>query len=71
MSLNFNDHLVANLTWTVLFQGQEQPLSNLAKRVDSHRWGATAVGFGQRGATDPAVVERFEGREMLRTASCH
>ncbi|KXH44891.1 hypothetical protein CNYM01_09688 [Colletotrichum nymphaeae SA-01] len=45
----------------VLFQGPDQPITNIADRMNGTHWGVTGVGFGQRGATILDVVTRFEG----------
>ncbi|KAK1461259.1 hypothetical protein CMEL01_14895 [Colletotrichum melonis] len=44
----------------VLFQGPDQPITNIADRMNGTHWGVTGVGFGQRGAPILDVVTRFE-----------
>uniref|UniRef100_A0A8H7K7U3 Uncharacterized protein n=1 Tax=Bionectria ochroleuca TaxID=29856 RepID=A0A8H7K7U3_BIOOC len=44
----------------VLFQGPDQPVSNIADRMAGTQWGIDAVGWGQRGAGNAEVTYRFE-----------
>ncbi|VUC29464.1 unnamed protein product [Clonostachys rosea] len=44
----------------VLFQGPDQPVSNIADRMAGTHWGVDAVGWGQRGYRNPEVTYRFE-----------
>ncbi|CAG9982758.1 unnamed protein product [Clonostachys byssicola] len=44
----------------VLFQGPDQPVSNIADRMAGTHWGVDAVGWGQRGAGNSDVTYRFE-----------
>lgn len=45
----------------VLFQGTDQPASNIADRMKGRSWGVTGVGWGIRNSTLVELVERFEG----------
>ncbi|KAF4815791.1 hypothetical protein CGCTS75_v012895 [Colletotrichum tropicale] len=44
----------------VLFQGPDQPASNIADRMEGRRWGVTGVGWGIRNSTMLELVNRFE-----------
>lgn len=46
----------------VVFQGTEQPLSNLASRLEGKHWDFVAVGFGMRGFRNGTATARFEGK---------
>lgn len=49
----------------VLFQGTDQPASNIADRMEGRSWGVTGVGWGIRNSTLVELVERFEGIVMI------
>ncbi|KAH8751303.1 hypothetical protein F5883DRAFT_720193 [Diaporthe sp. PMI_573] len=44
----------------ILFQGPEQPASNIADRMEGRRWGVAGVGWGIRGSTIVELTNRFE-----------
>ncbi|CAM1504795.1 Fc.00g023860.m01.CDS01 [Cosmosporella sp. VM-42] len=44
----------------VLFQGPEQPMSNLADRMAGTEWDIDAMGFGIRGYRNGTATRRFE-----------
>ncbi|KAJ3542980.1 hypothetical protein NM208_g3815 [Fusarium decemcellulare] len=43
-----------------LFQGPDQPVSNLGDRMKGKHWGVTGVGWGIRNSTTPELVTWFE-----------
>lgn len=54
----------ANHSNAVLFQGPEQPASNIADRMEGRHWGVTGVGWGLRGSTIMELTDRFEGTSI-------
>lgn len=40
-------------------------MSNIADRMAGTQWGIDAVGWGQRGAGNPEVTYRFEGKNAI------
>ncbi|ETS74659.1 hypothetical protein PFICI_13143 [Pestalotiopsis fici W106-1] len=49
----------------VLFQGPDQPVSNLGDRMKGRVWDVTGVGWGIRNSTMLELVDRFEGMNDL------
>lgn len=45
----------------VLFQGPDQPASNIADRMEGRNWDVTGVGWGIRNSTMLELVNLFEG----------
>lgn len=45
----------------MLFQGTDQPASNIADRMEGRKWDITGVGWGIRNSTLVELVNRFEG----------
>lgn len=54
----------------VLFQGPEQPVTNIGDRLKGTEWGATGQGMGIRGYANATATLRFEGESRPACLSC-
>lgn len=52
----------------VLFQGPEQPVTNIGDRLQGTEWGATGQGMGIRGYANATATLRFEGESFVLPA---